>query len=714
MTLNDADNTEVTLDENNSWSATISGLPKYENHGQEIDYRWTEENLDDYTIKSNGKVNTVQTITNHYDPELTYVCVKKVWDDDNDRDRVRPGTLTLGLTSDDESYEGTEVTLSADTWEATVERLFKYHNHGQKVTYTWTEKDLPEGYTLTNTEPSEVTDEETGLTGVVTTLTNTHNIALTEATVKKVWDDTDDQDGLRPETLSIKLLGDKKAVQKDGEDVVVTLSESTGWSATVTGLPLNDKGTPIEYTWEEVDLPDGYELTDTSKEGTVTTLTNTHEPEKIDIPVKKEWPVENQFGFPNPSVVVNLVDNGQVLDSRTLSVDNNWEDAFTGLDKYRNHGEEIPYEVTEVMASELSDYDTKITGSIEEGFTVINTYNPTLVPVKVTKTWDDANDQDGVRPTSILMTLTGTVNGDEVIKTEATTVSGGNDVDSWTYTFQDLPEKYLGQKIEYKVTETLDDGSPYTGTSVTNVEIKNSYNPQTITYSIVKGWDDNDNQDGKRPESITVHLLQDGVEIETLTLNDESGWMIDFGPLPKYRDHGTEINYTIIEDPVKYYENTQTRYDKYEEDNYTAAIVVNTHEPEKAHIGIKKIWNDQDNKYKYRPESITVQILANGEVVDTVKLTAEGNWELDVVGLDKYANGKEIEYTIKELPVEHYTTAIDGFTITNTVEPPSEPEIIPPNTGIDGIGETASEKYLALLMAIITMFASVGVKRLYE
>ena len=712
MTLNDADNTEVTLDENNNWSATISGLPKYAN-GQEIDYRWTEEEIAEYTIKSNGKEGLVQTITNHYDPELTYVCVKKVWDDDNDRDRVRPGTLTLGLTSDDESYEGTEVTLSADTWEATVERLFKYHNHGQKVTYTWTEKDLPEGYTLTNTEPSEVTDEETGLTGVVTTLTNTHNIALTEATVKKVWDDTDDQDGLRPETLSIKLLGDEKPVQKDGEDVVVTLSESTEWSATVKGLPLNDKGEAIDYTWEEVDLPTGYELTDTSLEGTVTTLTNTHTPEKIDIPVKKEWVNNDPYGFGNPaSVVVNLLDNGKVVGTRTLSAGNNWTDTFTGLDKYRD-GQPIPYEVKEEA---VLDYDTEYQGSIAEGFTVVNTYNPTLIPIEVTKTWDDTNDQDGKRPETIKMTLIGKVNGEVkyTSATETVTDADYQNNNTWKHTFTGLPKRYLGQEIEYSVVETLADDSPYTETRVTDLEIKNSYNPQTITYSILKGWDDNDNQDGKRPESITVHLLQDGVEIETLTLNDESGWMIDFGPLPKYRDHGTEINYTIIEDPVKYYENTQTRYDKYEEDNYTAAIVVNTHEPEKAHIGIKKIWNDQDNKYKYRPESITVQILANGEVVDTVKLTAEGNWELDVVGLDKYANGKEIEYTIKELPVEHYTTTIDGFTITNTVEPPSEPEIIPPNTGIDGIGETASEKYLALLMAIITMFASVGVKRLYE
>ena len=710
MTLNDADNTEVTLDEKNSWSATISGLPKYAN-GQEIDYRWTEEEIAEYTIKSNGKVGLVQTITNHYDPELTYVCVKKVWNDDENRDKIRPGSLTVVLS------DGTEVVLNEQNgWAGRVDNLFKYHNHGELINYTWTEKDLPEGYELTDSTPTDDKDDNTGLTGVITTLTNTHEIATTEATVKKVWNDADNQDGKRPATLSIQLLGDDKAVQKDGKDVVVTLSESTGWSATVEDLPLNDKGTPIKYTWSEVDLPDTYELTDTSKEGTVTTLTNTHTPEKIDIPVKKEWVNNDPYEFGNPaSVVVNLVDNGKVVRTTTLSAGNNWTDTFTGLDKYRG-GQPIPYEVKEEA---VLDYDTKIEGSIADGFTVINTYNPTLIPIEVTKTWDDANDQDGVRPETIKMTLIGKVNGEVKYTSKAETVTDADyqNNNTWKHTFTDLPKRYLGQEIEYSVVETLADDSPYTETSVTDLEIKNSYEPQTITFNIFKDWDDNDNNDGKRPESITVHLLKDGNEIETSTITEETGWAISFGPLPKFRDHGVEIDYTVIEDPVEYYENTDTIYNKDSERQTTDAIVINTHENEKAKIEITKIWKDDNNKYNYRPNSIEVEIYADGEPAKTVTLNASNNWKIVVTDLDKYAVGKEIEYTIKEKAVAHYTTAIAGtaeagFTITNTVENP--PEITPPNTSIEGIGEAATDKYLALLMTILAMFASAGIRRVFE
>ena len=324
-----------------------------------------------------------------------------------------------------------------------------------------------------------------------------------------------------------------------------------------------------------------------------------------------------------------------------------------------------------------------------------------------------ANDQDGVRPETIQMKLIGKVNGEVkyTSATETVTDADYQNNNTWKHTFTGLPKRYLGQEIEYSVVETLADNSPYTGTSVSNLEIKNHYDPQTITFNVTKSWDDDNDNDGRRPKSITVHLLKDGIEIQTETITEAQGWKISFGPLAKFKDHGTEIDYVVIEDPVEYYENTDTSYTP-KDDNNTNVVVVNTHEKEKTQITINKIWKDNDNKLKYRPDSITVDIYANGEKVKTVIITAEDEWKLTVEDLDKFANGKEIEYTIKERSVAHYTTAIDGLTITNTVENP--PEIIPPNTGVEASGETATDKYLALLMAIITMFVSVGVRRITE
>ena len=67
------------------------------------------------------------------------------------------------------------------------------------------------------------------------------------ASVKKVWDDASNQDGKRPETLTVTL--------SDGQ--TATLSESNNWEATITGLPKYKNGEEVEYTWTEGTLPQG-------------------------------------------------------------------------------------------------------------------------------------------------------------------------------------------------------------------------------------------------------------------------------------------------------------------------------------------------------------------------------------------------------------------------------------------------------------------------
>ena len=63
------------------------------------------------------------------------------------------------------------------------------------------EESLPEGYTLTSSNK----------VGTITTLTNSRETEKTQATVKKVWDDSDNQDGVRPETLKVTLSNGTKS-----------------------------------------------------------------------------------------------------------------------------------------------------------------------------------------------------------------------------------------------------------------------------------------------------------------------------------------------------------------------------------------------------------------------------------------------------------------------------------------------------------------------
>ena len=87
--------------------------------------------------------------------------------------------------------------------------------------------------------------------------------------------------------------------------------------------------------------------------------------------------------------------------------------------------------------------------------------------------------------------------------------------------------------------------------SVYQITYTNDYQLKKI--SIIKNWADFDNIDGTRPESITIHLLADGNEIQKVTLNKDSNWKIDIYDLPIYQD-GKEIKYTVLEDEIESYE----------------------------------------------------------------------------------------------------------------------------------------------------------------
>ncbi|MDQ8806172.1 Cna B-type domain-containing protein, partial [Streptococcus ruminantium] len=106
-----------------------------------------------------------------------------------------------------------------------------------------------------------------------------------------------------------------------------------------------------------------------------------------------------------------------------------------------------------------------------------------------------------LRPTSITVNL---LADGEVVKTETITPNADGD---WSHTFTDLPEYKNGKKITYTVSEEKVEGYE---TTVEGTNITNTHTPETTEVAGTKTWNDNNDQDGKRPKSITVNLLADG------------------------------------------------------------------------------------------------------------------------------------------------------------------------------------------------------------
>ena len=366
-------------------------------------------------------------------------------------------------------------------------------------------------------------------------------------------------------------------------------------------------------------------------------------PETVDIEGNKKWnDNNNQDGKRPESITVNLFANGSKIKSTTVTEADGWSYAFDNLDKYAD-GNEITYTVTE---DAVTDYTTSI-----NGYNITNSYTPGKTSVTVTKAWDDNNNQDGKRPDEIKVQLKadGENSGAEVSLNE------GN---SWTYTWSDLDQKKAGQDITYTVEE-VEPVTGYTtavsGTAATGFTVTNTHTPEKTSISGTKTWSDADNQDGKRPASITVNLLADGNVYASKTVTAASNWKYNFTDLPKYKA-GKEIKYKVEEVAVADYTTEVDGYDIY-----------NTHTPETTSISGTKTWNDANNQDGKRPDSITVRLLADGNVYDSKTVTADSNWTYKFTELPKYAAGKEIVYTVSEDAVPGYITSVNGNNLINTI-----------------------------------------------
>ena len=299
-------------------------------------------------------------------------------------------------------------------------------------------------------------------------------------------------------------------------------------------------------------------------------------------------------------------------------------------------------------------YDTEAAqvGDIQ----ISNTYTQ-LVDLAVEKVWNDADDQDGMRPKEITIRLL--ANGQDTGKT--LTLNAAND---WAGSFSDLDVYNEGVAIDYTVEEVSVAGytSNITGNATDGFTITNTHTPEKTAVSVQKVWDDADDQDGMRPDAVTVRLLADGQNTDkTLTLNADNDWAGSFSDLDAYKE-GAAIAYTVEEVNVAGYQSSITG------DAATGFTITNTHTPETITVAGSKTWDDADDRSGMRPKEITIRLLANDEEVagKACTVTAADGWAWRFTDLPKYENGQEIVYTIAEDAVPGYTATVDGFNVTNT------------------------------------------------
>jgi len=538
----------------------------------------------------------------------------------------------------------------------------------KKGNFTVTEVQAPEGYEL-NPTPFEMT---VGQDGAIKTVTNKRSKAKVKIKANKKLTGRE----LKAEEFEFTLTdqdGKVKETVKNDKDGNIAFSELEFDKAGTYTFKIAEKAgsdTSIKYDTKTVTAT--VTVADKGKgalEATVSyddekAFENTYTPAKTEVSVKKVWKDENnQDGKRPSSVTVKLLADGQDT-GKTLELTeaNGWTGSFKDLDADKG-GTPIQYTVVEVT---VPGYTSEVTGDAASGFTITNSYLPETVVVKATKNWDDANNQDGKRPTKITINLL--ADGQQVDSKEVQAAADG----TWTVEFTKLAKYKAGKEIKYTVTEEA--VAEYEAT-ITDFTITNKYAPKEIDYKVTKVWNDANNQDGKRPESVTVQLYKkvgdaDPVAVEgkklTLTAKDKTDantWVASFTNLPQY-EAGKEITYSIdeVDVPAGY------------KASVTGQVVTNTHDVETVVLSGTKVWKDNNNQDGKRTTSVKVQIINGDKVVQEIEVSEKTGWKFESKKLPKYENGKEIKYTVKETAMTEYkatiTTDKDGkYTITNEHTP---------------------------------------------
>ena len=456
-----------------------------------------------------------------------------------------------------------------------------------------------------------------------------------------------------------------KVVRDRSKEVVGTITTDASGNGRIGNLLRDD------YTITEVTAPAGYQLDTTPIKVTADDLNNNAKAvvknavntKLISVSGEKKWDDSNdQDGKRPAAITVDLLADGVKIQSKTVTAADGWKYSFGNLPESKG-GKKIAYTVAE---EPVDGYTSAVDGS-----NITNTHKVERTSVSVEKKWSDASNQDGVRPSSVSVQLyaNGKVSGDPV------TLDAAN---GWKHTWSGLDKNAAGKAIVYTVKEvSIPEGytSEIAGDAASGYTITNKHTPGVTAVCGVKTWDDNDDQDGVRPKSITVDLLADGEKIQSKTVTAADGWRYSFEDLPQFKD-GKKIIYTVSEQPVDGYKTT-----------IDGTAITNTHKTEKTSVSVEKKWKDQDNKDGVRPSSVSVQLYANGVASGSpVTLDAANSWKHTWSGLDKNASGKAITYTVKETSVPHgYTSTISGdmasgFTVTNTHTPvvPPTPPVTPP------------------------------------
>ncbi len=490
--------------------------------------------------------------------------------------------------------------------------------------------------------------------------------------------------------VSKTLVSSQQAAGILGQTFADTYTVSAdSWQTVISGLPIytNPDGTAvtegssskIRYYLVE-DAHPGY-----IKSGDDTAIELTTDGDTVDttvsnqlrltwVDVKKKWVDHGHTGTHyavDATIWLNYKDN-LFTRSVTIPKDSAASVRTSGLPLYTADGRKATYHITEnTFKYQYADsYDQN---DVEGESTVTITNTLPVTDLRVNKAWSDSNDTYHLRPDNI------TVSVDRAVSASGTweSVSLGAPVtrtktesgNQWTITYGNLLQyNENGDPYLFKVTESAIPAyqavigtaqTASTGSGVTySVDLSNELITGKLT--VIKHWDDQDNTESQHyNEAIQVdsqnavtssgQIQYTGTISSSAKLNDQS---TEINNVPVYDRSGAKISYLVTETttPQKYgyYLTTAGNALRTELNEvsgvYTGTVTLTNKLPVTS-VTVNKIWDDMNDAYRLRPNSVSFQLYRTTDAA--LAATETTGWE--AVGTDQTISGPGWTYTFDHL-----------------------------------------------------------------
>ena len=654
-------------------------------------------------------------------------------DNDASTDTKKIYTKTFTLKKADHS------TADEATWQTTTGDLPKLDAANNEIKYSVSEDQIPNYnkpvviekgtlFTVTNTyESTEIVGTKTWIDPDPESHNNTSEIKFTVKRLKPGEDPT--------VAANWETLVEDKDYHVDWEDV----GTSKDKKFTIKGLAkyVDASANPkVEHQYRVTEnaitgYTTKYPNTTATETGYLDNnggeIKNIIEQEYVEIPVTKEW-----IGKAVKDVDVNLKSDAQTgtVDTHTFTkaeFDSVNEVTYTftrdngtgvdpGYEKYNldptsaNYGKLIIYSVEETTTGDFTTSylsrvgtEDKTDGTVGTDYTVkVINDNSEKITVYAQKQWDKDSDAKDER-TDVQFRLMQTINGaiKPVDDYEITTSSGTETItgtqtitanktanvkaDAGTVNWPELPKfDKDGNAITYTVEE-IGEPDGYTkseptgeGTASKPYIIINTKDNGETEVAVRKVWDDQNNQDGKRPSSVTVTVAAqgwdgkdvDGNTVGSLTLSKDNNWTGRFTKLPTKDPNGKKLEYTVDEAAVADYTKLISGNAK---DGYT---ITNRYETAKTSVTATKVWDDGAAGTAAMHQDVILHLYGKigGRVVydaGVKKIAKDANpatatWD----NLPKYHySSTELEWEVVEEAVPAYGSKVEYGYVDGTVTP---------------------------------------------